>query len=298
MLKFYLGEGAHILLVDGAAIDSGEIYKIDNCCLPDVLHVGGGIYDAIVFPQMPPKGILRGAIEKVYWGGYIIAFGVEKVVREAGYQVVTGNPGPLVLRRQPLPEEWTEAYFMEFPTGGEEWDCKMKTMHPRYPQKFLAIDAKWKGTTVIEYGCGRGEMTRLIALSGVKRVYAVDRAPAAISLAAKFCSDLDNVALVCDDALQWEAPQKADIVIALDFVEHIEEKDLPRLFQRIRKNLNIGGLVHIVTPLGPDAVRNHKWAPSPSNLREKMEGAGFKYRRHVRPKDSRKFLAEFTNESS
>ena len=293
MLEFYLKEGDHVLLVDGAAIASKKLYRVDNCRLPDVLHVGGGLYDAIIFTKMPPEGVLRRAIEKVYWGGYIIALGVEKIVKEAGYQVVNGNPGPLVLRRPPLPEAWTEAYYLRLPSGGEDWNPETKTMHPRYLEKFKAIDAEWKGATVIEYGCGRGEMTRLIALSGAKMVYAMDSASAAVSLTGKFCSDLGNVALVCDDALRWNAPQKADIVVALDFVEHVEEKDLPKLFLQMLGNMKLGGLIHIVTPLGPDAVRDHKWAPSPSKLREKMEGVGFKYKRHVRPKGSRKFFAEF-----
>lgn len=293
MLEFYLKEGDHVLCVDEAVIDLWKIYKVDNCRLPDVLHVGGGIYDAIVFPKMPPEGILRRVIEKVYWGGYVIVLGVEKIVEEAGYQVVKGDPGPFVLRRPPLPDEWTEEYFLAMKGGGDVWNPETKAMHQRYRDKFSVIDVEWEGKVVIEYGCGRGEITRLISLADAKKVYAIDSAPAAISLTAKFCNDLDNVALVCDDALLWIAPEKADIVVALDFVEHIEEKDLPELFQRMWENMKPGGLVHIVAPLGPDAVRDHRWAPSPSKLREKMGVAGFKYKRHVQPKDSKKFLAEF-----
>ena len=298
MLHFYMESNSHVLLVDDAEIklddhDKQLGLKFEYCQLPDVIHLGGGIYDAIVFPTRPPNGILRKAIEKIYWGGIIIILGIEQLIEEAGYQVLSGDASPLVLRRPPLPPIWSEDYYMTL-KGGDEWNPDAKTMHQRYRDKFAAIDVEWEDGVVIEYGCGRGEITRLIALAGTKRVYAVDQAPAALSLTAKFCNDLDNVSLICEDALSWESPQKADIIVALDFVEHVAEDDLPRLFRQMRENLNSGGLVHIVTPLGPDAVRDHRWHPTPQTLREKMELAGFKYKRHVKPEGSRKFLAEFT----
>lgn len=296
VLEFYLKGNDHVLLVDNADIEVDFELKVDNCRLPDVLHVGGGIYDAIVFPKIPPEGILRKAIEKIYWGGYIIALGVETIVEEAGYQVMYGDPGRLVLRRPPLPDEWTEEYLLLFPKGGDVWDPETKAMHQRYRDGFAVIDAEWVDTVVIEYGCGRGEITRLIGEAGAKRVYAIDNSHAAISMTNRFCNDLPSVLAICDDALLWRSPHQANVIVALDFVEHIGEDELGNMFVQWSDNLRVGGLIHIVTPLGPDAVRGHKWAPSPKKLREKMEAAGFSYKRHVRPEGSRKFSAEFIKE--
>lgn len=97
-LHFYLRDGDRVLLVDDAPLplDRECELVVDHCYLTDVLYVGK-IYDMIVFPKTPPEGILRKMIEKVCWGGYVVMAGVEKVVEE--YQVVSGNPRRLVLRR-------------------------------------------------------------------------------------------------------------------------------------------------------------------------------------------------------
>lgn len=116
-------------------------------------------------------------------------------------------------------------------------------------------------------------------------------------LTKEFCDDLGNVATVCVDALEFEPnmfqDQDYDVIIAIEFVEHLAEQDLQKLMDSWYNSLRKGGLVHIVTPLGPDHVRDHKWAPIPKKLKEKMEQAGFKEKRRVRPEGSRKFLAEF-----
>lgn len=294
MFNLYLNDGDHILLVDGVEVVGIEQCKVDHCKASNVAHVGGGIYDAIIFSAMPPEELIWEAIEKVYWGGHVIVLGVEDAVEDAGYQVVKGDPGLLVLKRPPLPDNWTEEYFLAMKGGGDVWNPETKAMHQRYRDKFAAIDVEWEGKVVVEYGCGRGEITRLIAEAGVEKVYAIDNAPAAISMTKRFCNDLANVSVVCDDAMLWRSPQQADVIVALDFVEHICEEDLEGMFEQWFDNLREGGLVHIVTPLGPDAVRDHKWAPTPKKLREKMEKVGFKYKKHVRPEGSRKFFAEFS----
>ncbi len=302
MLHWYLESGDCILLVDDAKIEMDKHdkeldLKFEHCRLPDVVHLGGGIYDAIVFPTRPPSGILKKAIGKVYWGGYIIILGIEDIVKEIECQVLRGDPEMLVLRRPPAPPEWSREYYLEFQPKGKLWDAKTKRMHLGYERVFKNIDVVWKGKRVIEYGCGRGEITRQIALAGVSLIVAVDSAPEAIALTEKFCDDLGNVATICVNALEFEPNefqrQDYDVIVAIEFVEHLFEQDLQKLMVSWYNSLKSGGLVHIVTPLGPDHVRDHKWHPTPRTLKEKMEKAGFKEKKHVRPKNSRKFLAEF-----
>jgi len=286
--------GDEILLVDGAEIPSLGDYRVTRCHAGDVPRVGGGIYDAIIFARMPPLDILVKAIEKVYWGGYVIVLGPSlDFLSRIGYHIVSGELGELVLQRPSPPSHWSEEYYLEFQPKGMEWDPETKAMHPSYRGRFENIDALWEGAAVIEYGCGRGEITRLIAGAGAKVVYAVDLSPAAVALSGRFCVDLENVRPICADARMWSSPERVDVIVTLDFVEHVDPSDLLGMFEVWRGNLKPGGLVHIVTPLGGDAVRDHKWAPSPSRLRDLMEKAGFRYRRHVRPDGSRKFYAEF-----
>ena len=286
--------GDEVLLVDGAEVPSRGDYRVTRCHAGDVPRVGGGIYDAIIFARMPPPDIMAKAIEKVYWGGYVIVLGPGvDFLNKVGYHVVDGKPGALVLQRPLAPPHWSREYYTEFQPKGREWNPDTKAMHPSYRGRFKNIDARWEGAAVIEYGCGRGEITRLIAESGVRVVYAVDLSPPAVDLTGQFCADLENVVPVRADARAWFSPEKVDVIVALDFVEHVDPVDLAKMFDAWRENLKSGGLVHIVTPLGGDAVRDHKWTPSPSKLRHLMEKAGFEYKRHVRPNGSKKFYAEF-----
>jgi|GEM_PF-5679542 len=289
-----LRDGDFVLLVDGASLNLNEVKaKITSCAMKDVPHLGGGIYDVIVFPTIPPDDILEKSLEKVYWGGYVIVQGICEKAEKYGFTVVSGDPSDLVLQRPPAPPYWSEEYYLKFQPKGIFWNPVTKATHPSYLEKFKNIDVNWKGKTVIEYGCGRGEITRLIALAGSKKVYAVDSASAAVALTSKFCSDLHNVEIVLNNALTWVCDEDVDVIVAIDFVEHIPEEDLAEMLKMWYNSLSANGIVHILTPLGGDAVRDHKWAPTPGKLRELVERAGFKEKRHVRPKDSRKFYAEF-----
>jgi len=298
MFHFYLKSGDHVLLVDGAKVgmdkhDLALDLRFENCALSDVIHLGGGIYDMIVFPTRPPNGILKKAFEKIYWGGYVIILGIEDVIKEVGYGVVRGSPDMLVLRRPPAPPNWSEEYYLEFQERGRIWNADTKEFHPAYRKKFAEINFNWNDATVIELGCGRGEITRQIALAGAKHVYAIDSSPTATSLTERFCEDCENVSACQDNALKWKTPSPADIIVAIDFVEHIEEIDLPILFRRMYENLKKNGVVHIVTPAGPDHVRDHRWHPTSTALKKKMEEVGFKETMHHKPKGSRKFIAAF-----
>lgn len=258
----------------------------------DVVGLGGGIYDVIVFPKMPPQAILEKSFKKVYWGGYVIVLGIDV----EGVSVVKGDPGILVLRRPPLPDPNTEEFYLEVCGRAKGYSAQAKTFHPRYQEKFDAIDFDFGNMAVADYGCGRGEIARLAALGGAEKVYALDVSPAAVALTKRFCDDLDNVEVICGSALVWESPRELDAIVAIDFVEHFSEDDLPTLFSRMRGNLKFGGMVHIMTPLGGDHVRGHKWAPTPNALKEKMEAAGFREKTRLRPEGSRKFHAEFLKE--
>lgn len=285
-----LRQGDHVCLVDNVRVDERGLI-IDRVKSEQVPHLGGGIYDVIVFRHVPKIELLRIALEKVYWGGVIIIQSV--VPRGLGYNVLAGDAGELVIQRPPAPPDWTREYYLEFQPKGREWNAVKKKCHPSYAKKFVNIDVDWKGKRVVEIGCGRGEITRLIAKSGVQRVYAIDKSPAAVALTREFCDDCENVKAVCQDARIWNAPEAVDVIVALDFIEHIDEEDIPSMLRVWSRYLKPGGMVHIVTPLGGDHVRDHRWAPTPKKLKRVMEEAGFREKRHVRPEGSRKFRAEF-----
>ena len=100
MLHYYLRSGNRVLLVDDAEIEMDEqdlALRFEHCRLTNVVRLGSGIYDAIIFPTRPPNGILKKAIEKVRQ--YIIICGIEEIVKESGCDVLRGSPETLVLRK-------------------------------------------------------------------------------------------------------------------------------------------------------------------------------------------------------
>ena len=104
MLHYYLRSGNRVLLVDDAEIEMEEYdlalgLKFEHRRLPDIIHLGGGIYDAIIFPTRPPNGILKKAIEKARQ--YVFICGIEEIVKELGCDVLRGSPETLVLRKPP-----------------------------------------------------------------------------------------------------------------------------------------------------------------------------------------------------
>lgn len=294
LLDFYLKPSMRIMLVDGAEVEGLDKYEVERCKRGDVPSLGGGIYDAIVFREMPGRDVLKASFGKVYWGGVVVVLGVEDLVEEAGVSVLKGRAGPLVFRRPPAPPDWTREYYLGFQPRGRDWNAVTKAMHPSYRKKIERFSIDWRGKVVAEFGCGRGEVTRLIAEAGAKRVYAVDRSPAAIELVGEFCADLENVVPTCADACEWESPEPLDVIVAFDFVEHVPESDLDKMYRRWYNNANPGCVVAIITPLGPDAVRDHHSVQSPGKMRRQMEAVGFKYKGHKHPgKDGKKFSARF-----
>ena len=102
MFHWYLNKGDRVLFVDDAHIeldkhDKELDLKFESCRLTDVVHLSGGIYDAIIFPTMPPIGILKKAIEKAR--RCVFTQGIEEVVKESGCDVLRGSPKTLILRK-------------------------------------------------------------------------------------------------------------------------------------------------------------------------------------------------------
>jgi len=290
MLEKWLKSTDDIMVVDGAMTNfECPAGHVTFCGQQDVAGLGGGVYDAIVFCRMPAMDVLAKAIEKIYWGGYVIILDISHVIYRVGYQHIQGDIEPIVLRRPPAPPMWTREYYTEFQEKGKAWDSVSKTMHPSYPPKFKSVEAQWEDKVVIEYGSGRGETTRLIAMAGAELVFAIDNSRAARELCSAFCDDLENVKPICTDALTWKSPRKAHVIVSMDFVEHIPDEDLPILYGQWFDNARKGCLVYVNTPRGPDAVRDHKSVQDVRKLRKMLQNAGFKYVCHDRPDNSAKF---------
>lgn len=81
-------------------------------------------------------------------------------------------------------------------------------------------EVSWKGKTVLDAGCGTGELAYLIAKKGARRVIGVDYSQEAIA-AAKKTYQLPNLEFMCDDIVGVKG--KFDVITTLGTIEHTDD---------------------------------------------------------------------------
>ena len=106
----------------------------------------------------------------------------------------------------------------------------------------LPLDA-----AILDVGCGAGQMLQFLKDNGFSNVSGVDISIEQVGLALQRglnAAARDAVEHLC------ESPLKFDAIIALDFIEHFEKRELLSLFDTIRAALRPGGRLILQTPNG------------------------------------------------
>ena len=113
------------------------------------------------------------------------------------------------------------------------------------PEEFRAVleAMDWTDKTVLDVGCGTGDMCSLVAESGAKSVTGVDYAPEAISEAEKKYQ-AENLQFVCDDVRAIEGT--FDVIISLGTLEHMD--DPLEMLHYLKSKLNDGGSLIVTSP--------------------------------------------------
>lgn len=101
----------------------------------------------------------------------------------------------------------------------------------------------WKGKTVLDVGCGTGEVAHLIAKKGAKEVLGIDYSPEAIR-EAKARGDLKNLAFK-EVSLQ-KIPGTFDVVISMGTLEHTD--DPYTAFTDLLRHVKKGGSLLLTCP--------------------------------------------------
>ena len=104
-------------------------------------------------------------------------------------------------------------------------------------------EISWKGKTVLDAGCGTGELAGLIAKRGAKKVVGVDYSKDAISVAQKSWKG-SNLEFLQKDINQIK--EKFDVVVSLGTLEHLDEP--LSVLKKLKSLLNPKGSLIITCP--------------------------------------------------
>lgn len=115
-------------------------------------------------------------------------------------------------------------------------------------------------SSAADLGCGTGLFARYLNSLWRVPVFAVDRSPAMLRVAASNCRGAD-VTLLRQDIRRLVLPYAVDLVTAnFDTVNHLlDDRDLPALFQRVHAHLRPGGhfIFDFITPCDPPSGTLH-----------------------------------------
>jgi len=156
---------------------------------------------------------------------------------------------------QTLREEYDQTYFLK--------DCGGYDSFKKYQGKQLTEDRLFaalnlanpnSNTSILDIGCGRGELCYALARAGAN-VTGIDYSLTAISIAENTFQDAikkDKLEFICDDFLQFKFDKKFDRIIATDFVEHIENNRFDQVLSKVAELLEPEGLFIVHT--SPNAL--------------------------------------------
>lgn len=150
---------------------------------------------------------------------------------------------------------YDENYFLK-DCGGADWlkrftETKGKVAYPYYGKLISRIGAQ-PGQHVLDIGCGRGEMTAMLSLSGMHCV-GMDYSSSALRIAKEvhnilLTKNTAGLTLVKGTATQLPFPsQSFDRILMADIVEHLHKWQLSLLYDECYRVLKTDGKVLIHT---------------------------------------------------
>jgi FkbM family methyltransferase len=165
-----------------------------------------------------------------------------------------------------LVEKYNKAYFLKVDDHGNEVPYGVEGIEYFNKGELRSHDAEilervnFSGANVLEFGFGRGESAKYVWSKSPKAYVGVDFSESACEIARKFLAKFNIVGpeLICADAYQFAKSLatgthavfhgKIDVVLMLDFVEHIPRTELTLMLQALRPMLSNGALIVINTP--------------------------------------------------
>jgi ubiquinone/menaquinone biosynthesis C-methylase UbiE len=200
---------------------------------------------------------------------------------------------PILNERQeqkPLPSTlYTEEYFLTACEGYDEFTTSEGEHLSRRLSAAFALAEVTPGMTILDVGCGRGEILRHCAKLGAD-AYGIDYAAVAVKMSQNVIQAVDEIApgktaVMQADAKKLPFPDAAfDRVLMFDVVEHLHPWELHEAMLEVHRVLKPNGRFIIHT--APNVWYDRYAYPLVRQFR-RLTGQGEQY-----PKDPRQFLVD------
>ncbi|MFA5144236.1 MAG: methyltransferase domain-containing protein [Candidatus Omnitrophota bacterium] len=158
------------------------------------------------------------------------------------------------MNRQTIVEPglYSRDYFLGDNEGFKEYFAGLdKNMHAKFALA-LRYGRPFAGSTVLDIGCGRGELIYYCAKLGA-RTLGIDYSKDAIDIAngtiEKLPIDLRRLARAeAGDPVTYDFKERYDVVFMIEIAEHMYDWQLEAAFKKIKEILKPGGRLVIETP--------------------------------------------------
>jgi len=186
------------------------------------------------------------------------------------------------------PNLYTEDYFLHACEGYDEFiQTEGEHLSRRLSAAFALAEVR-AGMTILDVGCGRGEILKHCAKLGAD-AFGIDYAPVAVQMSQQVLGNLTHTdgktGIGLADAKKLPFPDKAfDRVLMFDVVEHLHPWELHQALLEVRRVLKDDGMFIVHT--APNIWYDRYAYPVVRRIRQVM-GQGENY-----PKDPRQFLVE------
>jgi len=156
------------------------------------------------------------------------------------------------LKKTVDPALYSEKYFLTDNEGCLEYEKGLdNNIHTKF-QQALRIASPSSRDSVLDLGCGRGELIYYCAKKGA-RALGIDYSPDAVRIAKRTIDLLPGefrarADAEVGDAASYDFHEKFTIVFMIEIVEHVYDWQLAEAFKRVRGILADGGRLIIITP--------------------------------------------------
>jgi len=191
-------------------------------------------------------------------------------------------------REQPLPSKlYTEEYFRTACEGYDEFNASEGEQLSRRLSAAFALAEVTPGMTILDVGCGRGEILRHCARLGAN-AFGIDYAEVAVRMSQRVIHSFEGemrakTAVMQADAKRLPFPDEAfDRVLMFDVVEHLYPWELHTAMLEVRRVLKPDG--RLIVHTAPNAWYDRYAYPVVRRVRTCL-GQGTAY-----PKNPRQFM--------